>query len=95
MIVIIFFSGIQPSPVGIGLVILLLVGSSYFFFTFSFTLGAVNGTSMKQLLVAGIDIAERGGNEVCSCKAECECISTTIMFSIICSTFICLCPTMS
>jgi len=60
------FTGVHPSPLGIALVLLLLVGSIYYLVhitTSSFSFG--EQVSMKKLLVAGIDIAERGGQEVC------------------------------
>ena len=66
------YLGVHPSPLGIALVVLLLVGSMYYLVHITTSPGLNEQVSIKQLLVAGIDIAERGGQEVCFNNSELE-----------------------
>lgn len=59
----IFFSGVHPSPLGISLVVLLVIGSIYYLVMFH-SPASLQAVSMKEMLIAGIDFAERGGVQV-------------------------------
>ena len=56
-----FFTGIKPSPFGIALIICLFVLSGIYFMTSNNDPDVV---SLRRLLIASIDVAEKGGDQV-------------------------------